>query len=109
MIERTIVLPTQDNDGHSNRSAINRIHHEILDLAGGYSEVRQRGVWRDDSGRVYTDSSLRLTTTIDPETDIKLLHRIPVWCAWLKQECVYTHTTPVVASFVEPETLQAAS
>ena len=112
MIERTIVLPTSDNDGHSTRAAIARIQAEILDIAGGYSESTQTGVWRDeDTGKVYRDKSIRLVTTVTPEQDIRLAHRLPAWCAWLRQLCLYTHTTPVVASFVEParETVQAAS
>lgn len=109
-IERTIVLPIQDNDGHSNRKAIDAIHAEVLAIAGGYSELPQTGVWLDDQGQACHDDSLRLTTTVDASQDRRIAARLPVWCAWLRQQCLYTHTVRIAADFILPaESSQAAS
>jgi hypothetical protein len=101
MLERAIVLPTRDNDGVSLARTITAIRKELLALAGGFSETRQQGRWVD-GGKVYRDTSLRIVTTVDSEQDAQIVARLPVWCARLRQLCLYTHTTQVSADYVYP-------
>lgn len=100
MIERTIVLPARDNDGVSLAREVASVKRELLAVAGGYSEVKQRGAWRDDDGTVYRDSSWRVTTTIDESQDAAIMARLPEWCERLRQICLYTHATTVDSGFV---------
>ena len=102
MIERTIVLPHQTNNGKSNEERITRIQGELLALVGGFSALEQVGVWMDESGKIYQDRSVRLVTACEQAQDEIVQSRIPVWCELLEQECIYTHYTEVNASFVEP-------
>lgn len=101
MVERVIVLPTRDNDGVSLARHVTAIRREILALAGGFSETRQQGRWVD-GGKVYRDTSIRLTTTVDDEQDAAIVARLAVWCGQLRQICLYTHATQVTADFVYP-------
>lgn len=100
MIERILVLPTRDNDGVSLAREVAQVKRDILTLAGGYSEVKQRGAWRDEDGTVYHDPSIRLTTTVGPEQDAAIVARLPFWCGRLRQICLYTHATQVDSQFV---------
>lgn len=108
MIERTIVLPVRDNEQHSLLRLVGRIKLRVLDIAGGYSEVKQSGAWKGENGRVYYDDSIRLTTTVDAEQDAALLAQLPDWAKLLRQECLYTHSINVDAAFVYPATQQTA-
>lgn len=102
MLERTIVLPTRDNGGRLLTREVGAIKREILELAGGYSEVKQHGFWRDSDGTVYHDISWRVVTTVDESQDQQIEARLPDWCEKLRQLCLYTHTSQVQAAFVEP-------
>lgn len=100
MIERTIVLPVRDNDGRSLAREVASVKSELLAIAGGYSESKQSGAWRDEDGTVYRDQSWRVTTTVDEQQDKAIVARLPEWCERLRQICLYTHTTPVESAFV---------
>lgn len=101
MIERVIVLPTKDNAGVSLARRLTAIRREVLAVAGGFSETRQSGRWVE-GGKVYRDTSIRLTTTVDDDQDAVLVARLPEWCEQLRQICLYTHATTVSAEFVYP-------
>lgn len=101
MIERTIVLPIRDNQQKSLARELAAIKRQILEIAGGYSETKQRGAWLDN-GKVYRDVSWRVVTTVDEQQDAEIEARLPTWCAQLRQLCIYTHKTNVHSSFVEP-------
>ena len=103
MVERTIVLPTRDNSGVSLAREVASVKRGILTLAGGYSEVKQRGAWVDGD-RVYRDTSIRLSTTVNQDIDAEIVARIPYWAGHLRQVCIYTHATEVQSDFVYPET-----
>lgn len=102
MVERTIVLPIRDNDGVSLAAQLRSIRLEILALAGGYSETKQHGAWRNGATDYY-DSSWRISTTVEPDIDARLIERIPAWAERLRQVCIYTHAVQVQADFVYPE------
>ena len=108
MIERTIVLPARDNDGVSLAAQVASVKRELLAVAGGYSEVKQRGAWRDDDGTVYRDSSWRVTTTVGEQQDKAIVARLPEWCERLRQICLYTHATTVDSEFVYASIPQTA-
>lgn len=100
MIERTIVLPLRDNDRVSLAREVASVKSELLAIAGGYSESKQSGAWRDEDGTVYRDRSLRVATTVDQEQDAAIVARLPEWCERLRQICLYTHATTVESAFV---------
>lgn len=102
MIERTIVLCLQDNDGNSTLPEIIRIELEILHIAGGFSLTEQHGSWLGEDGTVFTDKSIRLVTTVDADQDRQIEGKLAEWCARLRQLSLYTHTTEVEVAFVEP-------
>ena len=102
MIERTIVLPIRDNSGKLHNRTIGQIKRELLDIAGGYSEVRQTGSWRDSDGTIYRDAAWRVVTTVTASEDARINDLLPDWCARLGQLALYTHTTQVEVAFVEP-------
>lgn len=101
MIERVIVLPIKDNDGHYLSRETREIKSALLSVAGGFSQVRQSGEWQE-GGKVYRDSSLRVSVTVTPEQDSWIQAMLPVWCERLRQVCLYTHRTIVSAEFVYP-------
>jgi hypothetical protein len=103
MIERTIILPTKDNTGRKLYYRINRIKAELLDIAGGYSEIRQFGQWKASDGTVYSDRALRIVTVVDESQDEQIAAHLPEWCAQLGQLALYTHTTKVEVTFVTPQ------
>jgi hypothetical protein len=100
MIERTIILPSYDNNGKSLASVHRAIKAQLLDIAGGFSETRQVGYWRETTGKVYKDRSLRIVTTVHQEQDDEIMSRLSAWATALKQICLYTHATSVQQSFV---------
>lgn len=102
MIERTVVLPTRDNSGRPLSRDISQIKAELLSIAGGFSEVRQLGCWKDEQGHIWKDRALRLVTTVDENQDARIEACLPDWCARLRQLALYTHTTQVQVAFVEP-------
>lgn len=108
MVERVIVLPTRDNDGVSLAREVSTIRREILGIAGGLSETRQHGQWMD-AGKVYKDTSIRITTTVDETADAALVERLPDWCERLRQICLYTHATTVESAFVYPRSQAIAT
>lgn len=108
MVERVIVLPIRDNNGVSLARVVGAVRSEILAIAGGYSLVKQYGAWLDGDV-TYRDTAWRLTTTVDPETDARIVERIPEWCERLRQVCIYTHASDVTADFVYPVSQETTS
>lgn len=108
MVERTLILPLRDNDGRSLAREVASIKSELLAIAGGYSEVRHHGAWRDEDGTVYRDTSWRVTTTVDEQQDKAIVARLPEWCERLRQICLYTHATTVDSEFVYASVPQTA-
>lgn len=109
MIERVVVLPVRDNDGKRLDYWLGKVRAEVLAIAGGYSESKQVGAWRDDDGTVYKDASVRLSTLVDTEQDAEIEARLPVWCGWLRQICLLTTRAEVVVSFVEAVRVEAVA
>lgn len=110
MIERVIILPLEDNQGNSNLGAIQQIERELLGIVGGYSSTVQEGKWLDrGTGIVYFNTSLRITTTTDEQTDFFIQSRLVVWCTQLHQISLYTHTVAVQVKLIEPLTVQAVA
>lgn len=60
-------LPTVYNDGRRvPKREFNAILMEAVDLFGGYSlSELQKGAWKDETGKVYTDNSHKLTVVCD--------------------------------------------
>lgn len=61
------LLPTAYNDGRKvPKREIKVILDEAVKLFGGYTlSEPMRGAWQDDAGKVYTDSSHKLTVVCD--------------------------------------------
>lgn len=109
MVQRTIVIPTSDNDGRPLTAVISDIESEMLRLTGGFSVSDTRGVWRGDDGTIYRDRSQTYTLISDERTDQAISDRLSAWASDLRQEALFTATTANVnVAFVAPAAVVAA-
>lgn len=65
MREASITLPLFDNDGHALDSAHAMLRNELLQAFGGLSAMPVQGMWRDDTGRTFTDDGMRYAVAMD--------------------------------------------
>jgi hypothetical protein len=107
MLERTVILPCADNEGHSLASARRAVERELCALAGGYTRDSVQGAWLDN-GRLYRDKSYRYTLAVDAAQDAAIMARLPAWCAALRQLALYTSVRQSDVRFVLPATVPAA-
>lgn len=103
----TVVLPFFDNEGIPQHHKVTAIRNEIIALTGGVSTTVIDGVWRDENGREYVDSSLQVTTLTSREKTEVLFDRASFWCVDLKQECLLITREQIECCFVEPVIQQA--
>lgn len=108
MYERVIVLPTKDNDGKSLMRQIRVIKGVLLAYVGGFSETRQVGEW-SENGKVYRDTSVRLSLAVSASADKWIAEQIPHWCAMLRQEAMYTHRSAIRLEIVRPARVEVSA
>lgn len=101
MWKRTIIIPTQDNDGKPLSGQIERIETEMLEIVGGYTVNDSRGVWTNGIG-IYSESHRTYTLVSDGDTDTVLAERLPDWTRDLRQESLYTDLAEIDVQFVSP-------
>lgn len=102
-IQRTLIIPDCDNSGISLERERLDIESQLLGLAGGFTQDTIRGYWLDDDGTQYHDTSARYTIVTTPAIDAKIAAKLPAWCALLRQEALFTSTSPVNVRFVTAE------
>jgi hypothetical protein len=107
MLERTIIVPAVDNDGHALTARRHAIERELCAIAGGFTVDRVQGTWLDN-GRLYRDKSYRYTLAVDAAHDAAIVERLPAWCAALRQLALYTSVRQSDVRFVLPATVPAA-
>lgn len=100
MTELTVIVPTADNAGKTLQPEIDRFEAFLLDACGGFSRDVISGAWKDDSGKVYRDSSYRYSLTSD-RVDL-VQSTLPDWCETFRQLCLYSSTRQVQVTFVAP-------
>lgn len=101
-IEKVIILPLTDNDGHSLALQHNSFKLKLLGIASGYSCQTQGGEWRDGD-TVYTDASVRYTVLCTTRQASKIDALIPALCRDCRQECILTTSHLVNVQFVSAQ------
>lgn len=79
-----IILPVQDNDGHSYHASHLSAMAWFRECFGGFTAVKSVGSWIDSTGRVYRDKSVsyRILTDEAPSLD-------PLWAWFPDQKAIY--------------------
>ena len=100
MTELTVIVPTADNDGKTLQPVIDRFEGFLLDTVGGFSRDAISGAWKDETGKIYRDTSYRYTVSGDRVDAVQ--SSLPTWCEELRQLCLYASTREVHVTFVDP-------
>lgn len=103
-VERVVVLPAVDNEGESLAIEHNHFRDLLLTIAGGYSQTSQLGEWKDETGKVYPDESIRYTVLCSQAQDKAIAALLPELCEATRQECILTTRRMVDCAFVEKVT-----
>jgi len=60
MIQTSFIVPLRDNEGRPLRRSVHtQLRTRLVDAFGGFTSSPCEGEWRDASGQVYRDASLR--------------------------------------------------
>jgi hypothetical protein len=65
MQEALLIVPNADNDGASLAALRDSIASQMCDAFGGVTENDAQGLWKDDSGKVYSEPVTRLVSAAD--------------------------------------------
>jgi hypothetical protein len=101
MIEVKTVLPRYDNHGISLASEIGAIVHDVLTIASGFTATEVVGQWQDESGEIYKDVSVEITTLVPTEKQVHELHLLIEQAKIsMRQQAMFFQAHEVEAEFI---------
>jgi hypothetical protein len=112
MREGMFIIPKRDNNGNDLAEVVSSALSALTERFGGATVVEGRGVWRDETGKLYQEPVSTITTAYnpDPAADASFQSIAVSAAMQAAQHAVYVRTASgdvSIVSLVEPA-VQAA-